>query len=227
MSGAVSSVAAGVVLLRAGGVSAIGVYVLYELVSVLGALPGRIVFCERSGGGQGLPPDLPFRGCDYTALVLEHWPTWIGLALGLLLTRSALAAADSAGANWMLRGAGVLGLIPSAASIALALVAPVVGTTIDAQLTYSNLFAVADVAAGVAAGAVLARTRLPLALLVVAVDLWSLVYTVPLALESPAPLEPLEWQLMRWAGVYVPLLGAIALLASRAYVRRRLTGTFF
>ena len=104
---------------------------------------------------------------------------------------------------------------------------PAVGTSIDEQFTYSNLFAVAVVAAGVAAGAVLARTSLPLALLVVLVDLWSLVYTVPLAVQSPAPLEPVEWQLMRWAGVYVPLRGAIALVASRAYVRRRLTGTFF
>src|SRR5690348_8267086 len=58
---AVTTLATGAVLIRAGGVVAVAVYVGYELVRLLVALPGRVLLCEKSGAN--VPPLIT--GCDY------------------------------------------------------------------------------------------------------------------------------------------------------------------
>jgi len=50
------------------------------------------------------------------------------------------------------------------------------------------------------------------------------VIALPLALRNGLPTEPVEFTFARWLGVLIPLLGAAALLASRASARSK--GTF-
>ena len=47
----------------------------------------------------------------------------------------------------------------------------------------------------------------------------TLAFALPLALRNGVPSEPVEFTFARWLGVLIPVLGAAALLASRAYVR--------
>jgi hypothetical protein len=80
----------------------------------------------------------------------------------------------------------------------------------------------------VAAGVVLARASLAAALLVILLLVSSLAYALPLALHPGAVFgESPEMTLMRWTGVYVPALGAAAIVVARGYVRRHRGGTFF
>ena len=209
----ITVLAVGAVLIRAGGVVAIAVYLGYELARLLAALPGRALACRN---GQ-VPASVT--GCDYLALVTEHWVTWLGLligaAIGLLFVR------NRDGENGLLRAAGAF-------SFVLVVVSTLVGLAFlgrsDAQIPMLALFTIANVIGGGFAGTLLARERLAaavlLALLIVAPGV-SL--ALPLALQSPGAPS----LLLRWSGVYVPGLAALALVTARGYVRKGDGGTFF
>ena len=217
IAGVAGGVAAGAVALRAGGIAAIAAYITYELLGMLAAFPGRALFCERSGG---LPPDLPnVVACDLTSVVTEHWPIWLAIALGMLAAR--LLASRPADGNWLLRGAGAFALVTSASGNATGLIVTVTGGNANTMLL-NVLFILIDAVAGIAAGLLLARVRLPGALLVALLIVApTLAFTLPLAVREGFPAEPLEFTVAKWEGVLIPVFAAATLLASRAYIRGR------
>jgi hypothetical protein len=226
---AVGALATGAVALRAGGPAAVGAYVAYELIRLLAALPGRVLFCERSGGELGLP-DLGSTtgGCDYASLIpsvlIGHWPVWLGLAVGVVIAR--LVPLRDGGANWTLRGAGAFLVIGTVLGTTLGVA--LTGRDATSQLTFLNsLFAFIEILAAAVAGILLARSSLAAAALVAVLVVGpALSLSLPVALRGGFPSEPAEFALMRWYVVLIPLLAATALLASRAYARRRTMRTF-
>ena len=213
----IGAAAAGAVLMRAGGVAAVGLYIGYELLRALVALPGRLATCAN------FPGQLPsfITGCDYLALVTERWVTWSALLLGCVL--GLLWLRGRSGDNTLLRAAGAF-------SITLVVVSSLVGLAFQGRsdTTSQNatlaLFAIANLIAGGFAGVLLARRRfaapLLLALLIVAPGV---AVALPLA-EQTANTLPFVF---RWAGVWVPALAALGLFAARGFVRSGDGGTFF
>jgi hypothetical protein len=218
-----AAIAAGAVLMRAGSVYAVLLYIGFELLRLLAGIPGRLTFCERSGFPSQQPP--PGVACDLPSMIVGEWPTFGALVVGALLAR-ALLTSSGGGANRMLRGGGAYGLLAAVFSIVLGLTTQNVGQ--DQQLAIMHLVTIAQVIAGVVAGVILARASLAAAVLIVL-----LLIGLPLSLALPNALspvgssEPAEFAIMRWAGVYIPVLASIAMLAARGYVRRRHGGTFF
>jgi hypothetical protein len=212
-----AAVAAGAVALRAGGIAAIAAYVAYELLRLLAAFPGRALFCERSRGGVAV--DLPggVTGCDFASVVTEHWPVWLAIALGMLA--AGLLRGPVGDANWLLRGAGALVAIATILGSAVGFFITVGGVNVD-PMPFNALFLVIEIFAGIAAGVLLARSPLAGAVLVALLIVGpTLAFTLPLALRNGVASEPVEFTFARWLGVLIPVLGAAALLASRAYVR--------
>jgi hypothetical protein len=209
---------AAAVALRAGGVAALAAYLAYELLILLAALPGRTIFCERSGG---LAPDLsPAAVCwSPQFLLTERWPMWLAIALGVVAAR--LLRVRAGEGNWLLRGAGAFAIVASALGSMLGLLVTVTGTGGNPNtLVLSVLFLVIQIAAGIAAGLLLARLPLAGAVLVALLIVGpTFAFALPLALRNGFPNEPVEFTFARWLGVLIPVLGAAALLASRAYVR--------
>jgi hypothetical protein len=223
----ISNVAGGfvaaAVAVRAGGIAALAAYVAYELLILLAALPGRAIFCERSGG---LALDEPAAAVCWrpTSFLTERWPIWLAIALGVVSAR--LLRGRAGEGNWLLRGAGAFTIIASALGSTLGLLVTVTGTGSNPNtVLLSVLFLVIQTVAGVAAGLILARSPLAGAVLVALLIVGpTLAFALPLALRNGFPSEPVEFTLARWLGAVIPLLGATALLASRASARAR--GTF-
>ena len=218
-----AGLASGIVLVRAGGVAALGAFVGYELLRALAALPGRVDFCARrfpsSGDLFGAP-----RGCDYAALVIERWPTWLALALGAAV--GVWLGRGAPGVNRLLRGAGLFALVLAFFSTTVSLASP--NATTDRQIPLLVLFTFGNVVAGVAAGIALAEDRLAAAvLLAVLIMAPGVALALPLALRNAQGPEPIETTVLRWAGFVIPLIAAAAVLGARAYMRRReVPGTF-
>ncbi len=222
IAGVAAGVAAGAVALRAGGIAAIAVYVAYKLLTLVAALPGRTIFCERSGGAA---PDLPnVVGCDYASLLYEQWPMWLALALGVVAAR--LFQSRAGDGNWLLRGTGAFVVIGGVLGSALGLLVTVTATGGNPNTTLLTvLFLLIDTVAAIAAGALLARSPLAGAVLVALLIAGpTLAYTLPLAVRDGLPTEPLEFTIAKWQGVLIPIISSAALFATRAYARAK--GTF-
>ena len=212
----VGAVAAGAVLMRAGGPVALLIYVGYEIVRVFAALPARQALCANA---VNLPASVS--GCDLFALLTERWVTFVALLLGAVLGLVWLRVRD--GENGFLRAAGAFSLVLVVVTTLVGLI--FVGrsdqTAQNAQLA---LFAVANILGGAAAGVLLARERFAAALLLVLLVVAPGVsLALPLAVQSANTL-PFAF---RWSGVYVPAFAAIALVTARGYVRMGDRGTFF
>lgn len=212
--------ASGAVALRAGGIPAVAAYVAYEVLLLSAALPGRALFCERSGGAPGHPPvGGPVRACDLTSLVTDQWLFWLAIAVGMLA--AGLLSARPGDGNRLLRAAGAFVVIGTVFGNAQGLLVTATGGTASPTLV-SVSFLVIEAAAGIAAGLLLARSRLSgavlLALLILAP---TLAVALPLAVREGFPTEPLEFTFAKWQGVLIPALAAAGLLASRAYARAK------
>jgi hypothetical protein len=219
-----AGVATGAVALRAGGIATVGAYVAYKLLTLIAALPGRTIFCARSGGA---PPDLPtVVGCDYLSLLYEQWPIWIALAFGVVSAR--LFQSRAGDGNRLLRGAGAFVLIGSVSGSALGLLVTLTVTATGGNpntTLLTVLFLLINTVAAMAAGALLARSRLAGAVLVTLLIAGpTLAFTLPSAVREGFSTEPLEFTFTRWQGVVFPIVTAAALLATRAYLRAK--GTF-
>ena len=227
LSDLTAAVAAGAVLVRAGSVYALLLYIAFELLRIVVGIPGRLAFCERSGfqqfGAQGASP-IPGVTCDVPSMLIGEWPTFAALAVGAVLARALLASSGD-GANRMLRGAGAYGLIAAVLGVAIGLITRNTGQ--DQQLAITHVLTIAQVTAGVVAGVILARASLAAAVLIVLLMIGlPLSFALPNAL-SPGGSDPPEFAIMRWAGVYIPVLTGVAIIAARGYIRRRRGGTFF
>ncbi len=218
------AIAGGAVLTRAGGIAAIAVYLVYELLRLAAAVPGRLAFCAGRDTRLGFPS---ITGCDYLALVAEHWLTWVGVAIGIAVALALLR--DAPGQNRLLRASGAFSLVLVVISTPMGflLSGPI---TPDQQNGILAISTAGNILAGVVAGVLLAGHRLAaavlLALLVVAPGV---AFGLPLAIYDPsATTGTAAIVFVRWAGVFIPLAAAAALLLSRALVRfgPRGEGTF-
>ncbi|MDO8506012.1 MAG: hypothetical protein Q7S41_00220, partial [Candidatus Limnocylindria bacterium] len=96
------------------------------------------------------------------------------------------------------------------------------GSSLDLQTTL-GLFTSGVFVASALAGVALARSsRTAAVLLAVLIVAPAMAFSLPLALRNAVGPEPFEMTLARWAGVLVPLLGALTLIAFAEYVRRKL-----
>ena len=218
MATGAAAVAAGAVLVRAGGLGAVGLYVLFELLRIAAAMPGRLLFCERSGG-----PVAGVGACDYPSLVVGQWVIWVAIAAGALLGMALLR--EGPGANRLFRAAGAFSLVLVAAMLPLGFL--FFAQSAEQQYVLLAYVTVANAAAAAVAGVLLARHRLAaavlLALLIVAPPVG---IGLPLAVYDPSP--PFEstfdtgaMAVVRWASVLMPLVTAAVLFAAREGARRR------
>ena len=208
---------AGTVAFRAGGPATLLAYVVYELLLFAAGIPGRLTFCERSGGP--IPP-LSFDAvspCDQLAVFAAQWPRAVALVVGALLSVRLLGAGPRR-SNTMLRGAGIFALAASTLGIP---VGYALGGSGQDLIASSLLVLVVQVVAGALAGAVLAPGSFARALVVALLIILPLGYAVPLAVSQAQQPIAFEMLFTQVASIAAPLLGAIALLAARAYVRRR------
>ena len=216
---AITALAIGAVLIRAGGVVAMALYLGYELVRLFIALPARQLFCRNQAAN--LPSSL--QGCDYLSLVTEHWVTWVGLLVGAVVGILWLRPRD--GENTLLRAAGGFSLVLVVATTPTNLI--FLGRT-DVQNPLLAYFSIANVIAGGFAGTLLARERFAAALLLcVLIVAPGVALAVPLAIGQSTQSRDLQSFALLWSGAFVPLLAALSLLLTRGFVRKGDGGTFF
>ncbi|HEY6959685.1 MAG TPA: hypothetical protein VI814_12750 [Candidatus Limnocylindria bacterium] len=222
IAGVLAEFAAGVVLVRTGGITPLLFYVGLELFVVLAGVPGRLALCAR------VDPGLRNFTCDVPGMVADRWPMWLALALGAVAFR-ALALRDG-GENTLLRAAGafslVITLVANVANVAFS----AAGSS-PAPLAVDGMFAVGQIVAGLVAGVLLWRAPLAapvlLAICLVGPGFGSALPTFWTNLHGQVPnnLRPNEYAMLVWASLLIPLGGVVALFAGRAF--RREWGTFF
>lgn len=216
-----AELAAGIVLVRAGGVVSLALYAGLELLVLLAALPGQLRFCSRVG------PDALSVPCDFASSVLGRWPLWLALALGAVAFR-AIARRDG-GEDTLLRGAGAFSLVITTVTTLVTAVYYTVGGSLP-SLTITGVYALGQIVAGLVAGVVLWRSTLArpllLALCLVGPAYAFALPTLRASLQAlPGNVQPAEYYPSLWAGVFIPAAAAVALFAGRAF--RREWGTFF
>ena len=214
-------IAAGAVAMRAGGIGALTLYVAYELALILSALPGRLLFCSRSGPVEQ-------RACDLGAMVVDRWPLWLALAIGTFAGFFVMRQARS-GSNRLLRAAGLLSLCVTVGGTAGALwqyaVRPVSEPVPGEAATFvslGGLFWIGWIVGAAVAGLLLAQSR-PAAVVLLAVVLVapSVAFGIPLARgQIGTPVQPPLFVLAQWAWAWLPLVGCAVMFAARE-VRRR------
>lgn len=216
-----ASIAVGAVALRSGGPAALALYVLYELALILAAFPGRQYGCTQFAARD---PSRPF-ACDLPGVIVDQWPTWLALTLGAIGSRW-LPRSGDAGANRLLRGAGVYAVVLSLA------------TTLYGVLTYATLsfrqpsfsfvftavYVLGALIAGVLAGFVLRRAPAAANVLVAALVLSPLALALPMVIRNSIPNMPLPMAYLQWSGVAASVLGAAGVLIVRLFASRRRTG---
>jgi hypothetical protein len=219
---AAASVTVGAVALRSGGPAALALYVLYQLALILAAFPGRQYTCTRFGGQD---PSRPF-SCDIPGAIADRWPMWLALAVGAAGSRWLLRTGDG-GPNRLLRGAGVFAVV-------LTLATTLYGVLTYAALsfrqpsfdfTFTGIYVLGQLIGGILAGLVLMRAPVAASVLVAALILSSLSFSLPLGIRNTGPPNmPLELLFLQWSTVLATLLGAasvvlVRLLASRGQER--------
>lgn len=217
-----AEVAAGMVLMRAGGLAPLALYVGLELVVVLASLPGRLLFCSRAGA------DITNVACDYPTMIASRWPLWLALATGVALSR--VLVRREGGRDELLFAAGALSLVLTLANNVSALWL-YTGTVTDARtLAVTGMASVGSIAGGLLAGALLWRSTAGRVLLLALCVLGpGLAFDVPLLRANlaapPSNPQPATYWLSLWSGIFVPFAGAIAVFAG--WSLRRDLGTDF
>ena len=203
-----SSIAAGAVLMRAGGLRAIPLYIGFALLQAVASLPGFLIFCDRAGNDGAC-------GAPLVYIAAGRAPEWLGFAVGIL-AGIRMGPAVARGANRMLRGAGAFGV----AQLALLVPISYASYGLSDQQLQAALFVIGYALAGVIGGLVLRDAR-PAATVLVAL----LIVTPTLALSLPlvrnaGPGEPLELTLTRLASLLAPGIAGVCLLGAWLLARR-------
>ncbi len=212
-----AAIAIGAVAIRARGPAALALYALYELAQILVQLYGRQLACRFDQNAPPPPLGLHF-SCDLSGLIVDRWPIWLALAIGALASRWVIRE-SAAGANTMLRGAGVFAVAVTLATTAYGILTIATlsfrGPYFD--VAFTAVYVVGELIAGALAGLLLRRAPSAAAVLVAVVVLSGLAATLPLTLAQmqEMPKIPLELRFINWAGVLAPLLGAAAILVAR------------
>jgi hypothetical protein len=215
---AAASIAIGAVALRSGGPAALALTVLYQLALILAAFPGRQNICTQFGGQD---PSRPL-SCDIPAVIADRWPMWLALAVGAVGSRWLLRTGEH-GANRLLRGAGVFAVV---LTLATTLYGVLTYATLSFRqsafdFTFTGIYVLGQLVGGILAGFVLMRAPVAASVLVAALILSSLSFSLPLGIRNTGPPNlPLELLFLQWATVLASVLGAasvvlVRLLASR------------
>ncbi len=203
--------AAGMVLVRAGGVGPLGLYVGLELLVLLAALPGRLLSCSYVGAiALGA-------ACDFPSMVLARWPVWLALALGAVASRA--LARRQTGEDRLPLAAGAFSLVITAVTTPTNAIYYLGGASLP-SLTITGIYAVGNIVAGLPAGALVLRATFVRPLLI-ALCLVGPAYAlaVPALRASLQAVsrnpQPPDYYLSHWAGVLIPAGAAIAVFAGR------------
>ena len=213
-----AGVVVGAVAVRAGGVRALLLYVLYELLQTAAALPGRQLSCSRFGG---LDPAV-LGPCDLPGLIVSHWPAWLALVIGAATSRWLLASGPE-GANRMLRAAGVFGLVLTTAgtSFGVLAIATLESRQPGIDFAFTTAYLVAELVAGVVAGLILSRSRSAAVVLVALLVLSGLAATLPNIRANWIPNMPLQMAFLSYSGAFAPVVGGVGIVVGWIVGRRR------
>ena len=209
----VAHVVAGAVLVRAGGIRAVALYVAFAAIEVLSSLSGIVLSCERARGQ--LVPD---GSCNVPLVYIAagRAPEWVGVALGTAFARA--LPSSGPGANRVLRGGGVFSLTLFVLVVPLSLTF----NALTDQALQTALYVLAYSIAGVAAGIVLGSARFAGALLVALTLVTpSLGLSLPLV-RNAGPGEAIEFTIARLASLLAPALAGACLLGAWLLARRRM-----
>jgi hypothetical protein len=203
-----SSIVAGAVLVRAGGMRAVPFYVGFALAQSLVQLPLILRSCGQLGNDGA---------CNVVYIAAGRAPEWLGVAIGIIAgMRMGRAVAE--GPNRTLRGAGAFGI----AQYAFLVPVTYASYGLSDQQLQVTLFLVAYALAGVIAGLVLRRAPAAAALLVALVVIApTLGLSLPL-LRNSVPGEPIEITFTRLGGLLAPALGGASLLGAWLLARLRM-----
>ena len=209
-----AAIAIGAVALRSGGRAALALYVLYQLALIVATFPGRQRLCLFGN------PTFPLT-CDIPGLIVDRWPIWLALAIGAAVSRWLLRAGD-AGANPLLRGAGVFAVALTAATTTYGLLTI---TTLSFRQSsfdfiFTGVYVLGQIVGALLAGLVLRRAPMAATVLLAALILSAVAATLPNVLANRIPNMPLELLFLQWAVVVAPVLGAATLVAVHLIWRR-------
>jgi len=206
----VSSIVAGAVLVRAGGMRAIALYVGFAVAQSLVQLPLILRSCGQLGNDGACNVPLVY-------IAAGRAPEWLGVAIGILAgMRMGRAVAE--GPNRTLRGAGAFGI----AQYVLLVPVSYASYGITEQQLQVTLFLIAYALAGVIAGLVLRRAPAAAPVLVALVVIApTLGLSLPL-LRNEMAGEPIEATFTRFGGLLAPAVGGVCLLGAWLLPRRRL-----
>jgi len=204
------------VALGVGGLIALALDVVYFVLGVALRIPSLVTFCERAGGGLGLPDP---SACTGACFVTSLWPQFVGIGLGIAVARGITTRGP--GINSLLRIAG-------AYAIAVFTVNNVWATTVAltaSPLTSGLTISAATVAAAAAAGAVAAQLPRAVrnALIVGGVSLlpW-LSLQLPLALQNFGQAVPPEQVALIVVSIVTqPIASAVLVLSAAVAARSR------
>ena len=203
--------AAGVVLVRAGGARAVLLYLIFAAIQIAASLPGILLFCDRSRP-EGMC-SVPF-----VFIAAGRAPEWAGLGIGMLLSR--WYPSGGSGVNVTLRGAGALVIARFVLTMPLSYLSQT--GVLPGVATVGVIFVVAEALAGAVAGVVLVRGRFASALLVaLAVVGPALAFAVRLLAAGGAYGETQEFTIARWSSALAPAAAAGTLLCAWLLARRR------
>jgi hypothetical protein len=214
-------IAAGAVAVRAGGSAALALYVAYELALLVTALPGRMLFCSRAGPANQ-------RVCDLGAMVVDRWPLWLALAVGVV-TAMFLMRQPGSGSNRLLRAAGLLSLCVTIGATAGALwqyaARPASEPIPGEAATFASLgglFWIGWIVGAALAGLILARSSVAAAvLLAVLVVAPSFAFGIPMIRgQVGAPVQPPLFVVAQWAWAWLPIAASVVMFAARELARR-------
>ncbi len=181
-----ASAAAAAVALGVGGPIALAVYLGYVALGVALGIPGRMTFCERSGGVFPLPGG---DQCTVVGFLASLWPLLVGIGLGIALARA--MPARGTGINPLLRIAGGYALALLAVSQVWAATVAQTASALTSGLTIAAGAAAASVAAGVIAAQLPRGIRSATIVAGISLLPW-LTFQLPSALRTPASAVPAE-----------------------------------
>lgn len=207
--------AAAAVAIRAGGIAALFVYVAWLALGIALGIGGVMTFCERSGG-EGFPLLLGTNQCTVPGFVVSLWPQFIGIGLGVALSRAITARGH--GINSILRIAGGYAV----AQFVMGHVWAATGAQSTNPVTSGLTIGTAMVAAAVGAGVIAAHVPQGIrsAAIVAGISLlpW-LTFQVPNSLRSDASDTP-EFVVPMLIGIAIQPIAAVFLILSAAITSR-------
>lgn len=206
--------AAVAVALRAGGALSVALYLAYIAVETSLQIPGVLTFCERSGSVSPLAPDM----CTPLGFLASHWAQFIGIGIGLLLSRT-ITAPDE-GRNRTLRVAGTYAIVWSLAVRvwSLTVIQADPPGALNASLTMSALAVAAALAAGVVAAQFEHRVRTASVVALFLVVPWLTAQVPVFMTQSSMPPEFLPAMIV---GLLVQPVAAIVLVLAAVVADRQ------